>query len=142
MRAVFRRDRNADAGVRGDHVTDAAIGLPDRRIDLLHEMRRVRRTFHAGLNDGEFVAAEARGNIVFSEAAAQATRDRLQELIANRMPQGIIDTLEFVDVDVQNRQPFVGLNLLERPFELLAKQHPVRQIGERVVMRQMDDPLG
>jgi len=36
---------------------------------------------------------------------------------------------------------FAGLNLIESVFELLSKQHPIGQIGKRVVMRQMGDLL-
>ena len=57
------------------------------------------------------------------------------------MSERVVDALEFVDVDVEHRELLACRNPRELPFELLAEQHPVRQIGQRVVMRQMRDPL-
>ena len=57
------------------------------------------------------------------------------------MSERIVDALEFVDVDIEHGELLAGLDRLQRLFEPLAKQDPVRQIGQRVVMRQMGDFL-
>ena len=95
----------------------------------------------AGLHDGEFVAAEPGDEIGLPDAAAQAGRHGLEQFVADGMAERIVDALEFVDVDIEHRKLLAALDALELAFELLAKQHAVRQIGQRVVMRQMRDLL-
>ncbi|MGY4413191.1 hypothetical protein ACVWW4_004927 [Bradyrhizobium sp. LB7.1] len=76
-----------------------------------------------------------------SEAAADPARDRLQQLVADVMAERIVDALEFVDVDIEQRELTAAGDLLQLVFDLVAEQHPVRQVGERVVMRHMRDLL-
>ena len=55
------------------------------------------------------------------------------------MSERIVDALEFVDVDVEQRELFAVDGLLKLALDLFAEQHPVRQVGQRVVMREMRD---
>src|SRR5689334_8112913 len=57
------------------------------------------------------------------------------------MSKRVVDTLEFIDIDVQDRYSLAALYALECPLELLTKKYPVWQVGQRVVVRQMSDPL-
>src|ERR1700687_5605266 len=57
------------------------------------------------------------------------------------MSEGVIDTFEFVDVDIEHRQLFIGCDPGQFPFQLLVKQYAVRQICERIVMREVRDAL-
>ncbi len=57
------------------------------------------------------------------------------------MPKGIVDTLEFVDIDIEHRQLFIRCDLGQLPFQLLVKQCAVGQIGEHIVMREVRDAL-
>ena len=57
------------------------------------------------------------------------------------MSERIVNALEFVDVDVKHPELFAVVNFFQFPFKLLAEQHPVRQAGQRIVMRHMSDPL-
>src|SRR5665213_906513 len=141
IRAILRRQRNADAGIGGDQMTRALEGLTDCPIDSFHQMDGIGGTLYRGLNDREFVATKPCRQVRVPETAAQATGYRFEELIADRMSERIIDALEFVDVDIKNRQLFTGLHLAERVFELLAEQYPIGQVGQRVVMCQVSDLL-
>jgi len=69
---------------------------------------------------------------------AQPACDGLEELVADQMPERIVDALELVDVDVEDRKlrAFAFEQRLSMPLE----QRPVRQIGQRVVMGEMFDP--
>ena len=55
------------------------------------------------------------------------------------MPERIVDALEFVDIDIEQGELLAGDRLLKLALDLLAEQHPVRQVGQRVVMREMRD---
>ena len=57
------------------------------------------------------------------------------------MPERIVDALEFVDIDVEQCELLALAGFLELAFDLVAEQHPVRQIGQRIVMREMRDLL-
>ncbi len=54
---MLRRQRNADAGVGGDVVTETFVGLPDRLENPRREVDDLGLILDRGLNDGEFVAA-------------------------------------------------------------------------------------
>ena len=94
-----------------------------------------------GLDDGEFVTAQPRDEIVPVDAATQGHGDGFQQFIADQMSKRIVDALEFIDVDIDHREPLAFRNPRELPFQSLVEQRPVRQIGQRVVMRKMRDPL-
>ena len=141
---VMRRQSDADTGVAGDMVPEALIRLADRIVDPLDQLHGVARSGNAGLDDGEFVAAEPGHEIGVPHAVAQAARDGLEQFVADGMAERIVDALELVDVDIEHRELLAApLDALKLALEPLAEQHAVRQIGQRVVMRQMRDlPLG
>ena len=64
------------------------------------------------LQDGEFIAAEAGDEIFRSHRLAQPLRHALQEFVADQMSQRIVDALELVDVDIEDRElaPSVSSN--------------------------------
>ena len=115
--------------------------LPDRRMDFINQPSGFRPVPDGGLNDGEFVAAEPGRHIGLAEATAQALGDALEQLIADRMAERVVDALELVDVDIEHRQLLARPYRLQRLFQPLAEQDPVRQVGQPVVMRQMRDLL-
>ena len=65
----------------------------------------------------------------------------LQQFVADMMAERVVDALEFVDVDIEQRELLAASGLLQLALDLLAEQHPVRQVGQRVVMREMRDLL-
>jgi hypothetical protein len=65
---------------------------------------------------------------------------RFKQFVADRVPERVVDALELVDIDVEHRHLFAAMNPVQSLFELLAKQRPVRQVGQDVVMREMRDP--
>ena len=56
----------------------------------------------AGLDDGEFVAAEPGDEIGLADAAAQPAGDAFQQFVADRVAERVVDALEFVDVDIEH----------------------------------------
>ena len=139
--AVLRRQRDADRGVGRQLMAEALIGLPDRVMDPRDQIGGLVGRADGGLNHGEFVAAEPGDQVALLEAAADAACDRLQQLVADMMSERVVDALELVDVDVEQRELMALGGLFQLALDPLAEQHPVRQVGQRVVMRQMRDLL-
>ena len=71
-----------------------------------------------------------------------------KQLVADRVPERIVDVLEVVEVEAQHREPLPAFNMDERLGQPLAQQHAVGQIGQRIVTRHVRDlhfrpaPLG
>ena len=99
-------------------VAKAMIGPADRFVDTRHEGQHVGGRFDPGLDDGEFVAAESRNQIARLEAGADAARDRLQQLVADMVAERIVDALELVDVDIEQRELLAACDLLQLAFDL------------------------
>ena len=66
------------------------IGL--RRVDVLAE-------------DRELVAAEARDRVAGAQLAVQARADRAQQLVAGVVAERVVDDLQVVEVQEQQRDP-------------------------------------
>ena len=136
--AVRRADRNADAD--GDRYR--MIVKIERRAEhgthALDEGVGDRGRFVGNLKNDELVATDARHHIGAIQTPAQSLRDPLQQRVADRRPERIVDLLEAVDLEQQHDeeaslQRVAGKHLLHT----LAQLHPVRQIGERIVARHV-----
>ena len=139
--AVLRRQCNADAGVGRELMTEALIGLPDRLVNSGDEFHDIADVPDAGLDHRKLVTAEPRDQIGLAEAAADAAGHRLQQFIADMVPERVVDALELVDVDIEQRELLALAGSLQLALDLFAEQHPVRQVGQRVVMREVRDLL-
>ena len=102
--AVARGDRDADAGVAGKLMAMAVERRPQRLIDPRDQRVDILGALDAVLQDGEFIAAEAGDEILRPDRLAQPLRDALEELVADQMSQRIVDALELVDVDIEDRE--------------------------------------
>ena len=97
-----RVGRNADA--HGDAHFRVA-----ERIGSRQSIANLRRQ-HAGtgeigqicLQDGKLVAAQTADEIGLADAALEALADRLEQQIAGRMSERVIDVLEPVEIEVKN----------------------------------------
>ena len=131
----------SDAHRRRDRQV-AALGV-DRQLDRAQQLVRdlgdvvARRVVQ---QHDELVAAEARHHVARAQACGDARGHGLQQAVADEVPQRIVDALEVVEVDEQQRQRRVGrarpLDLPAQPFH---ERHAVRQAGERVVVREVMD---
>ena len=110
-----------------------------------HEFLRQRlggRRLRAGRrNDVEFVAADA-GEEGALAGLLHAARDFAQQRVADRVAEHVVDRLEAVEVDAEQREAFRRiLGEVERGGDAFVERRPVRQIGERIVMRHVRDAL-
>src|SRR5215213_708096 len=79
---------------------------PSSSIGSLSSLRiRRAHTRQAAGHDHEFVAAHAHHQILPSDTGTQTLGDGLQQPVADAVPLRVIDVLEVIEVDVQQRQP-------------------------------------
>ena len=65
----------------------------------------------------------------------ETPRDLLQELIARRMAQAVVDRLETVQVDKQHHYLMLAaLRLLQGVLQAGIEQQPVGQLGQRIMV--------
>jgi len=82
---VRRSERNANAGVRGQLMTETFVRFPDRIENLRDESGDLCGRLDRRLDDGEFVAAKPRHEIGRHNAPVQAHRHRFQQFIADQV---------------------------------------------------------
>ena len=101
MRAVARRQCNADAGANADFV---AFQL-EMLIDALNNAARQDRGFHRfrdpELEDRELVSTQAGNRVGFAHRRPQSGCDRAQQAVADRMPERVVDRLEPVEIEAK-----------------------------------------
>ena len=89
---------------------------------------------------GELIAAEPGGRIALADDAFDALRHLLQQPVADRVAQRVVDQLEVVEIDAQRADEAAGAAALRQGVgHALAEQHAVGQVGERVVVRHVGD---
>ena len=145
---LFRRGRVVR--VQGHAYTARHIGdfLADRERafqrlqDLLAHMfdpcRRLGRT----QDDGEFIAAQARHRVRLAHAALDAVRALGQQQVASIVAEQVVDLLEAVQVDEQQRHlQAAARGLAYFLIEPVAEQATVGQTGQRVEIGMVPDPL-
>ena len=83
------------------------------------------------LEHHELVAAEARDEILGPQHLAQPLGDRAQQLVAAGMAERVVDLLELVEVDEQQRRQLLGALLGRQQIaHLVAEIDPVGQPGQ------------
>ncbi|MHC2438586.1 hypothetical protein ACVMB0_005961 [Bradyrhizobium sp. USDA 4451] len=137
--AVARGDRDADTGIARQPMAEAVERRAQRLIDARHEVADVVVRGDVVLDDRELVAAEPRDEVVRSDRLPQLLGHAAQEFVADRMAERVVDPLELVDIDIVDRE-FAHPGLPQQLFRVALEQRPVRQIGQRIVMREIFDP--
>ncbi len=93
------------------------------------------------LEHHEFVAAEPRHEVLRPQHLAQPVGDGAQQLVAAGMTERVVDLLELVEVDEQQRRQLLGvMRNRQQTLDLVAEIDPVGQRRQFVVARQMADP--
>ena len=116
----------------------SANGAPMAAADLLGERDRIGASAERLEEDHELVAADAGDRVGGSKALGEPLCDPAEHQVADVMPPGIIDPLEAVEVDEEDRE---ARRVPRGPHQELvqAVEHEiaVRQPGERVVRGEM-----
>ena len=140
-RPVLGETGDAEAGAHAQRpILDDA-----RPRDLVQDLlRRQQRAVDVGQrkDNRELVAAEPRNRVRVAQRGAQTRRHALQHAVAGMMAQRVVDLLEAVQVQEQQRQrrAFTVRDAC-RLIEAVVQERAVRQVGQRVVIRQMREVL-
>ena len=112
--------------------------LGDRRHDLFGDQPGVFRLIDFRQQDQELVAAVAADRIRLAHAGRQAARHRAQHLVADGVAERVVDVLEPIAIEEQHREPpAVAARQRDRSREAVVQQQPVRQIGQRIVLGEV-----
>ena len=139
--AVAGRQRDADAGADDEFVAVHFVGLAHDLDQRGGERARFVGIAERKLHDGEFVAAETRDHVAVAQAFAEPLRHGLQQLVADRMAERVVDAFEMIEIEAVHREALAAArrtrasNSLSRSLN----KHAVGQIGQRIVMRHIGD---
>jgi hypothetical protein len=107
---------------RGEHTVGHL-----RRLSLVGEILQQHR---------ELVAAQPGRGVLEPEAVAETIRHRDEQLVAGRVTEAVVDRLEVVQVEEEDRQAAVTpVRTHERVLDPVTEQRLVGELGEGVVER-------
>ena len=133
--------RDADGGADDDVLGVDRVGRAERGDHALGDLHHLVGVVADRGDDGEFVAAEPRHQVVAAQRARQAQRDVADQLVADRMAERVVDVLEVVEVDVEYRGRRGAVrDFLDHRLQPLAEKDAVGQPAQRVVHGQMAQP--
>ena len=115
------------------------VGCADDLDEARGQREGAGRRHGRDLDDGEFVAAPPGYDVLGADATAHALGCDLQQLVADGMPERVIDALEMIEVEAQHRDAFATPQVTQHRCGQFIERHPVRQAGEHVVIRQVPD---
>ena len=94
-----------------------------------------------GQQDRELVAAEPGDRVALADAFLQALGELHQQQVADVVAERVVDLLEAVEVEQQQRQRLAGARRgAQRLGQAVLEQQAVGQPGQRVVHRLMAQP--
>jgi len=79
----------------------------DRVADLARDLGGVLLGRDAGDEEGELVAAQPGDRVALSDVLLDALRDLTEELVPDGMAEGVVDDLEAVEVEEEDRELLV-----------------------------------
>src|SRR5690606_13601368 len=112
--------RVRDAAHHVEHLCGDDLCFPAREVLQQHD---------------ELVAAEAGDDVVAAYGPANLPRSGLQQLVAGGMAAGVVDILELVEIDEEQRAVALpGGTRLDLRLELRDEAMAVEQAGQRIVI--------
>ncbi len=111
-------------------------------MDLVRDARDRLAVAHIVQEDDELVAALPADRVRFAHAAFEAFDDFLEQGVADRVAERIVDRLEAVEVEEHQRHATLhAVRMRLRLGDAVAEQQAIGQAGQRVVVRQILDAL-
>ncbi len=140
---VLECRRNADAGADTDIAPVDLERLAQHLDDAVRQrLGGTELVALAGLNDGEFVAAEPGQNIGLAQQRFQTGRHFDQQGIAGGMAERIVDLFETIEVQQENGEGLLQAALPRRGFvDFLNERSAIGETRQRVMVRQKGDAL-
>ena len=115
--------------------------LTDGAQHTLGQLRCLRFGRDTRLDDSELVAAEPRDDIGPAQYLAQTLGDALEQRIAGRMTERVVDGFEMVKVNPQECEAVAWLQSFKPIVERLAEVEAIGDLRHRVMPRQPGDLL-
>jgi len=131
---ILRVQGNADAGCGADLMLATYKRHMKQGMAGLHQLLYLCGALHPLNQHGELVTPDARQRVLRAHLGLQALRNLGQQQVTHRMPQGVIDQLELVQIQKDQRKlTLTALRHTQRLIQALGKQAAVGQTGECVV---------
>ena len=138
-RPVLWRDGDSDARPRLERNAGDLEQLGDHGSEPLGNDERARRVGCVLGDDGELVTAEARDELSGAERGGEPLRDLDEQLVAAVVTERVVDLLEPVEVDEEDRERDRRRRSVAELVESAAELRPIRQPRQVVVERQVRD---
>src|SRR5688500_5765829 len=107
-----------------------AEGAATKFQDAFGERRQHRRIPHALDYNGELIPRQPRQQVAIAHGSLETLRRGLQQPVADRMSKRVVDRLEAVEVEHEQRDlPAVPPRLVEAARHELLEVLPIRQAG-------------
>ena len=100
---------HADAQADQQSLTANVRFFGESREQMFRQSLGCRRLWTVGNDDGELVAAQARQESARQPLACRRRLTSLQQIVADRVAEDVVDLLEAVEVDTQNGKLAAGL---------------------------------
>jgi hypothetical protein len=113
-----------------------ARGLLQRGEQALQQRPDLGFRRDAAHEHGELVAAQARHGVVAARDRLQPLAEHPQQLIARGVALRVVDLLEAVEVEADDRQRLLVLRARQQRLQQLAELRAVHEARERIVVRQ------
>ena len=140
-RSVLRETGDPEAG---PHAQGPVIDHA-RLLDLVQQLLGgQQRAIEVGerQEDGKLVAAQPCHRVGLPQRRTEPRGDELQHAVAGMMSERVVDLLEAVQVEQQQRQRLaLAGGDARRLVETIVQERAVGQVGQRVVIRQVDEAL-
>ncbi len=122
-------------------MTNGAESLSRILLAMTTTSSRVRTSGNSSVNSSP---PKSRQRVAAAQATLQSIRDGLQQPVAHRMTERIVDDLEAVEIEEHHREPsLVPPRLRDREVQAVFQQRAVRQVRQQVVVRlEIDHLLG
>ncbi len=91
-------EREADRRAQPELGPAGGDRLGDRALEAVRDADGLEHAAHGFAQDGELVATETRNGVLGSQRALEAARDLAQDLVAGRVTEAVVDSLEAVEV--------------------------------------------
>jgi hypothetical protein len=133
---------NADAGGHEQLSAFDHDGVGKRGVDLVDDGNDLLDIGDVFENDREFVAAETGNAVDLAQRSPQQSGDGLQEQVPCGVTQRVVDFLERIEIEKHHREhSSIALAPRRSTQQLVLQQIAIGQPGQRVVMRQIDEPF-
>jgi hypothetical protein len=116
----------------GDGLGDFGEDLGSDALDVLVGM-------DVGEDDDEFVAAKAKDGVGDTDGLFEAIGDDGEDLVADGVPEGVIDVLEGIEIDQEDGDPMpVTIGAIKGALEPFVHQVAIRKAGEQIMVRHVE----